>query len=232
MSSRLEFDIHAQPTDSSCGPTCLHAVYRYFGDDLPLDELIDGIEPLATGGTLAVCLANHALHRGYRARIYTYNLDLFDPTWFGGGIDIAAKLRAQAAAKPRPKLAAATEHYLAFLAAGGELRFEELTATLLRKFLKRDVPVLTGLSATYLYGCAREAGDHDLVADDVQGEPTGHFVVLHGYDSRTREVHVADPLLDNPLGPMHHYAVRMPRVLGAIFLGVLTYDANFLILER
>jgi len=35
-----------------------------------------------TGGTLAVNLANHALRRGYRALIVTYNLTVFDPSWF------------------------------------------------------------------------------------------------------------------------------------------------------
>ncbi len=27
-------------------------------------------------------LGNHALRRGYHAHIYTYNLNVFDPTWF------------------------------------------------------------------------------------------------------------------------------------------------------
>ena len=31
------FEIQRQPDDVSCGPTCLHAVYRYFGDELPPD---------------------------------------------------------------------------------------------------------------------------------------------------------------------------------------------------
>ena len=34
---------------------------------------------LDQGGTLDVFLANHALQRGYKATILTYNLDLFDP---------------------------------------------------------------------------------------------------------------------------------------------------------
>jgi len=232
LNIRLEFDIHPQPTDSSCGPTCLHAVYRYYGDALPLPQLIDEVQPVETGGTLAVCLALHALRRGYRARIYTYNLEMFDPSWFTEpGTDLAAKLGAQRRAKRGRRLAHATEHYLEFLRLGGELRFEDLTGALLRRYLARDVPVLTGLSATYLYGCARESGTDVLRPDDVGGVATGHFVVLHGYDSEKRLVHVADPLLDNPLGKSHHYAVKMQRVLGAIFLGVLTYDANFLILE-
>ena len=33
---RLVLDMPGQPDDSTCGPTCLHAVYRYHGDDVPL----------------------------------------------------------------------------------------------------------------------------------------------------------------------------------------------------
>jgi hypothetical protein len=102
----------------------------------------------------------------------------------------------------------------------------------LRRFLKRQIPVLTGLSATYLYGCARDVGEHVLRADDVRGVPTGHFVVLFGYDRESRRALVADPHQDNPLFGSHYYEVGINRVLGAILLGVITYDANLLILER
>jgi hypothetical protein len=94
------------------------------------------------------------------------------------------------------------------------------------------VPVLTGLSATYLYGCARETGEYTLREDDVRGVPTGHFVVLCGYDRESREILVADPHQENPLFRSHYYEVSVDRALGAILLGIITYDANLLILER
>lgn len=230
--SRLTLEIQPQPDDSTCGPTCLHAVYRYFGDRIPLRQVISEVEPLETGGTLAVLLGCHALRRGYTATVFTYNLNLFDPTWFAKKVDLADRLRQQAEAKPDGKLRRATEAYLEFLSLGGVLRFEELRPALLRRFLKRQIPVLTGLSATYLYGCAREAGDHTLREDDIRGVPTGHFVVLCGYDRETRRVLVADPHQDNPLFGSHYYEVSVNRALGAILLGVITYDANLLILER
>jgi hypothetical protein len=100
-----------------------------------------------------------------------------------------------------------------------------------RGYLKRGRPLLCGLSATYLYGCAREAGSDRLEYDDDRGEPTGHFVVLCGYAPKERRVLVADPLQDNPRYGVHYYWVHIQRVLGAILLGVLTYDANLLVLE-
>jgi hypothetical protein len=232
MQTRLQLEIHGQPDDASCGPTCLHAVYRYFGDPVPLEDVIAEVELLETGGTLAVLLAVHALRRGYRATIYTYNLQLFDPTWFDRpDPDLVELLERQAVEKADPQLRFATRAYIDYLALGGRVRFEELNPTLLRSFLERNQPVLTGLSATYLFSCARERGWEILEYDDVRGYPTGHFVVLCGYDAASDEVGVADPLQDNPRFGSHYYEVGMQRLLGAILLGVLTYDANLLILE-
>jgi hypothetical protein len=232
MPSPLVLDMHHQPDDASCGPTCLHAVYQYYGDSVALDDVIAEVEPLETGGTLAVLLALHALRRGYRATIYTYNLQLFDPTWFlEPAVDLTERLEVQAAEKEDPTLRFATAAYIDYLERGGVVRFEELNPQLLRGHLEANQPILTGLSATYLYGCARERGWDHLEYDDVRGHPTGHFVVLGGYDAETDEVHVADPLQDNPRYLSRYYPVGIQRLLGAILLGVLTYDANILILE-
>jgi hypothetical protein len=225
-----------QPDDTTCGPTCLHAVYRFWGDEMELDRVIREVVPLETQGTLAVLLACHALKRGYRATIYTYNLHVFDPSWFSEkGVDLAERLRAQARVKRDRKLRFATEAYLEFLSLGGRIRFRELTLDLVREYLKRGRPILTGLSATYLYDSPRERESPEdggrMIYDDIRGHPQGHFVVLSAYDTETREVVVADPLGDNPRFGGQYYRVGIQRVLGAILLGILTYDANFLVIE-
>lgn len=232
MEHRLTVDILPQPDNFTCGPTCLHALYRYYGDEVPLEQVIAEVPRLDEGGTLDVLLACHALGRGYYATIYTYNLTIFDPTWFPcDGPELAQRLRAQLVHKPLPKLAIATAAYLEFLARGGRIRFEDLTGALIRKFLNRGAPVLTGLSATYLHRTAREFGP-DLQSDDIRGSPTGHFVVLCGYDRLKREVLVADPLETNPISGANQYVVSIDRVICAILLGIVTYDANLLIIEK
>ena len=225
--AQLQLDILPQPGDTTCGPTCLHAVYRYWCDEVPLDALVTEVKPLPEGGTLAVSLATHALQRGYDSEIYTYNLQLFDPSWFAGGVDIAERLEAQRKHKRTQKLRISTDAYIEYLRLGGIVRFEELRPALIRRFLNRGVPILTGLSATYLYGCARE---HEDDYDDLRGEPVGHFVVLSGYDRKKRQVTVADPSHDNPRFRSHRYSVPMTRLITAIALGVMTYDANLLVL--
>lgn len=225
----LSVEMSPQPDDRSCGATCLHAIYRYYDDPMDLDVLMDEIPQLEDGGTLGVHLATHAIRRGYRAKILTYNLQLFDPSWFKTpDVDIAEKLRAQAAAKSHPKLTAATAPYLDFLALGGKVGFEDLSSRVVASSLARDVPVLTGLSATYLYHMAREDPTTDR-SDDVAGHPVGHFVVLYGIDEDGR-VEIADPYEKNPAGAQH-YHVSFERLIGAICLGIVTYDANLVIIE-
>jgi hypothetical protein len=225
--ARAELAILPQPDDTTCGPTCLHAVYRYWGDDISLDQVIAEVRPLPTGGTLAVWLACHALSRGFHAEIYTYNLQMFDPTWFRSGVDLAEKLVAQGRRKPSKRLAIATEAYLEFLKLGGSLRYEELRGTLIRRFIDQNIPILTGLSATYLYECAREHEDH---YDDIRGTPMGHFVLLRDHDRHKREVEVADPLANNPRFGSQYYVVGLDRLIGSILLGIVTYDANLLVI--
>jgi hypothetical protein len=227
----LEFGILPQPDNITCGPTCLHAVYQYHGEELPLDQVIEEVPKLEAGGTLAVLMGCHALRRGYRAHIITSNLQVFDPTWFQDGAPpLSDRLRRQMMVKPWPKLQLASTAYLEFLALGGTISMEDLTTSLVRRYLKKSIPILTGLSATYLYRCAREFGP-DCEADDLRGEPAGHFVVLCGYDKKNREVLVADPFYEHPFGPDHHYKVSAERVIRAILLGVLTYDSNLLIVQ-
>ncbi|NJD19531.1 MAG: hypothetical protein FIA95_09665 [Gemmatimonadetes bacterium] len=228
----LTLDILPQPDDTTCGPTCLHAVYGFYGDELDLHRVISEVTPLAAGGTLGVYLGIHALRRGYGATLNTYNLEIFDPTWFESEeADLSALLEAQASVKSKARLRETTPAYQEFLALGGRIRFEERGPGLIRRNVSRGRPILTGLSATYLYGCARELDENGVLRyDSVRGEPTGHFVVVHGYDAETDSVVVADPLFENAFGS-HNYRVDVLRLMGAIFLGVLTYDGNLLVLE-
>jgi len=229
----MRIEILPQPDDVTCGPTSLHAVYRHFGLQIPLAQLISEIDFLEEGGTLAVFLGIDALKRGFGAKIYTFNLRIFDPTWRKlSREDLIAKLEAQLQHKHGRKFVQASKAYIRFLKLGGEIVSEELSAQLLQKYFRAGLPVLAGLSATYLYGSHREFTNdqNQSVFDDVAGEPSGHFVVLYGIDEE-RRVLVADPDAATPLGNNHYYHVGSRRLIHAILLGILTYDANLLVLS-
>lgn len=232
LPSRLHLPVKIlpQPDETTCGPTCLHAVYSYWGEDEALEDVIARTRKLERGGTFAVFLACDALRKGYQATIYTYNLTVFDPTWFASGVDVAERLRKQREAKKAPRLQHATEGYLEFLSLGGRLRLTDLSRPLIRGLLRRNLPILTGLSSTYLYRNAREYGPNDE-PDDVRGVPAGHFVVMAGYNRSERTVLVADPYGPHPYGPSLEYWINIDRVIGAVLLGIVTHDANLLVIH-
>ena len=226
--------ILTQPNDYTCGPTSLHAVYQYFHDPVSLQQVIDEVSFLEEGGTLAVLLGCHALKRGYRARIYTYNLHVFDPTWFlMNNEKIIRRLREQLEVKGGKRLRRATEAYIEFLQLGGELKQEDLTPALLNRYFQQGIPLLSGLSATYLYNCARERTNerNESLYDDVRGMPMGHFVVLCGFGVDKDHVIVADPYQENPFFKNNYYEVRTTRLINSIMLGMVTSDANFLVIQ-
>lgn len=229
MNTQLTLDMLAQPDDITCGPTCLQAVYRYYGDHVALDQVIREVTSLEGGGTLGVMLANHALSRGYQATIYTYNLMIFDPTWFRPGVALKEKLEQRSQVVKDAKQGIAIQQYTRFLEQGGRLHLEDLTRSVLRRFLTAGQPILTGLNSTFLYRTPRVYGEA-MVDDDIRGEVVGHFVVLCGYDRPNKTIRVADPYSDNP-SREHYYDVPIDRVMGAIMLGVMTHDANFLIIQ-
>ena len=58
----LPIKILPQPDETTCGPTCLHAVYSYWGRNEPLNDIIARTRKLESGsGTFDVFLACDAL---------------------------------------------------------------------------------------------------------------------------------------------------------------------------
>lgn len=237
MDGMIKILMNTQPDDETCGPTSLHAIYEYYEDAISLEQVVQEVDRVPTGGTIAPLLGKHALKRGYEAYIYVYNLDIFDPTWFHPRKllpkQILKKLEAQSQYKNSPRHLESATAYGQFIEHGGSIRFHDLTVGLLRLYFKARIPILTGLSATYLYQSEREYGDGKggVVLDDIRGEPLGHFVILCGYDDQKRRIVVADPHRENPLSHDNYYKVNVSRLINAIMLGVLTYDANLLIIK-
>lgn len=234
----IEIDIHTQPDDESCGPTCLHAVYQYYGLKTQLNDVIKTVDRSLSGGTLAQLLGKHALQNGFSARLYVSNLHIFDPTWFDNGCAEAnfliKKLKKQRKVKFEDKgLVSSTDALCEYLENGGEICFQPLNADLFKKYIQKKQPIIAGLSATYLYNSAREyftkLGKSHY--DDIKGTPCGHFVVVCGYDASRRHVVVADPHQENPISHDNYYKVSLNRLINAVLLGVLTYDATLLLIE-
>ena len=227
----LPFEITPQPTETTCGAAALQSVYRFWGRKVTVERAIREIEHFPDGGTWAVHLGRDALARGFVARIYTCDLQLFDPSWFWPGAgDLADSLRRQLDAGSRaPREDEQLRAYLDFLERGGEVRMEEIGTDLVSRYVRGGMPVVAGLSSTWLYRSARERWEGERsVADDLRGTPTGHFVVVHGVDPRRRTFDIADPFLQRPFPGRHDYSIPIRRFFNALMLGVVTNDAKLL----
>jgi hypothetical protein len=230
MEKRIYIPMKSQPDELTCGPTCLQSIYEFYHDLISLEHVVNEVHMLEEGGTFASNLACHALQRGYQAVIYSFNLQIFDPSWYALDKEaIYKKLEEQLKYKKNAKLILASKGYQEFLRLGGELKFEDLTKDLLSQYLINNQPIIVGLSATYLYKGRREI-PATTDYDDVRGEPSGHFVVLTGFDKENNLTVVTDPYLPNPISQTHFYKVTTEHLICSILLGVFTYDANLLII--
>lgn len=231
--AKLDVTVSKQPDDESCGITCLQAIYNHYGVETTLEDLKSRIEHWQTGGTVSVNLARNALGMGFAAEIYTYNVKIFDPTWKGlDAKELERKLKQRQRKIRSKKQKKVIGFYLDFLRKGGTLRFDDLDEALFDRLFgdARPKPIICGLSATYLYQTSRETADN--VEDDIVGQPVGHFVVVSGWDSRSRTVTISDPLRKNPISETGIYRLPFTKFSNAVMLGILTYDENLLVISR
>jgi len=185
---------------------------------------------------LVAYLGKDALSRNFSATMYVNNVAIFDPSWFKRGqcpaAELIKKLQLQLQFKTNIESVQASNAYIDFLSHGGEIKFELINPQLFKKYFNQSVPILTGLSATYLYQIPRFVYTNGTARhDDLEGTPCGHFVLLCGYDDSHHHVVVADPHEKNPLSHNNYYKVNIHRLINAIMLGVLTYDASLLIIQ-
>jgi len=231
----INIKINTQPDDETCGPTCLHAIYKFYGYDISLKEIVKTVKRSASGGTLAPYLGLHALERGFTASVLINNMDVFDPSWFEhseASVNLSIKLAEQLKYKDDAGIKQSSLAYQDFLAAGGIIKFKFLSVELLREYFSYNLPIITGLSATYLYNSPREIYENGIAKfDDVKGTPCGHFVIIAGFDEKHNQIVVVDPHRENPLSRNNYYNVSSHRLINAILMGMITYDANLLIIQ-
>jgi hypothetical protein len=234
MQKSLKVSILPQPDEESCGATCLHAVYQFFQYQVPLAEVVGSVVKIDSGGTLIPFLGQHALAQGFASTIVPFDVRVFDPSWKRcSPKDLRDRLLQSAERRPDAKTSLAVRAYAEFLSAGGEIRFDEPRCELLQDYLLKGFPIISGVSATYLYQSKRETEElGDIGYNDLLGQPRGHFVVIEGFDGKMDTVSVADPQYRNPRSPgCQHLDYPCPHFLNSVLMGSITFDAAFLIVQ-
>lgn len=208
-----------QPDDTSCGPTALHAIYKYYGLDIPLNTVISELEGYSTlEGTYDAMIGVDALKRGFQVNIFVYNLRIFDPSWKYDE-SITEKLYTMKARLSDPRLIKSVEWFIRFSEMGGHI----VISSPLINALTAEHPVICGLSATHLYNCRRE---NPITNEyDEFGSPVGHYVVTDAHFGDT-SVPIYDPYGDRSRIRKIEYIMPINAVIESIMLGTLTYDGS------
>ena len=133
--------------------------------------------------------------------------------------------------KTNEKLQTASRGYLEFLALGGQLRFTDLTRRLIREYLGRSIPILTGLSATYLYRSMREYGPERRARRYPRRARRPFRRALRIRIRPSARCWSPIPCCRTRSPTRITMKIDVDRVICAILLGILTYDANLLIIR-
>jgi hypothetical protein len=130
-----------QPDDVTCGPTCLTQVYRYYGYEKALSQVIRETPRNPDGGTLAVYLGISALQNGFRATLYSYDLRVFDPTWQTlKPSALIEKLQKRVRVVESKRLQRTLHAYITYLRMGGQVHFQELEKNSWCRFWPEAIP--------------------------------------------------------------------------------------------
>ena len=134
----LGFVVEQQPDDVTCGPACLHGLYRHYGDDVPLAARHRG-HPHARHGRHARRVPREpraASAATTRRSSPTTSTCSIPPGSRCRTTRSATRLASQAKVKPWRRLQAATRGYDEFLRSGGKLELRDLEPSLLRRYLR------------------------------------------------------------------------------------------------
>lgn len=236
MHIELDIDMPDQPDDSSCGPTSLYSVYKFFGLDVTLETVIkelDGYDPAI--GSYDAILGIDALKRGFDAIITPFNLNVFDWSWFGLNMDaLRIKLDRLASVGLSETVRKLASLYVEFIDRGGRIVFQynPEQAFFTANYYTGVVPLICGLSSTWIHQSKRE--NPDTGEYDEYGRMMGHYVVLGGWEWGLNPVRttVYDPYGSRTLFRSNKYILEYDQLLTAMMLGTNTHEGNLLRISK
>ncbi len=131
-------------------------------------------------GTWSPYIGIYAMKLGYNVEIFTYDVSLFDPTWFNLSNKSLIKKLKIAIKKIKDKdKKFGVRGYIDFLREGGKLTFKIPTKKILIKFLKKKIPPMAFVNSTAYY--KRKRKDFKAGKRSEFGEVGGHCIVISGY---------------------------------------------------
>jgi len=166
----------------TCGSSSLQQVLAYYGVKLGLDEILKDIKKYKYG-TFMPYLGLYAKRLGFMPKIVTYDVKVFDPTWFGLLVgQIIKKLETRSREMDVPHVyRSECKAFVRYLKAGGAIEFDFIKKGRIIKELERKRPVIVDVCSTILHRKERKNRVKDKYSD-TSGEPMYHAVVVSGHE--------------------------------------------------
>jgi hypothetical protein len=165
----------------TCGPSSLQQVLNYYGDPTSLSEILANVK-MFPSGTPPSYLALGAKKLGYKTKLISFDVDYVDPSWKNASKkEIAEKLRKRLPTLKDKSAKMRTRGLLTALKGGVDLEIQIPSEKILIGYLKGGIPPIITLSYNVLHNYKRKFNDKQ---DDVKGHPSGHYVVVSGYDDK------------------------------------------------
>ncbi len=212
-----------QPTNTSCGQTCLSMLLSHFGTEQTPQEILTAKDVYRTDdghewGTMAADLAAHCIPLGFTADVHTFDCRIIDHSWSELSRDaLIARLESVKTSGHVPTLGKNISgifirSYIDFLKSGGSLHIAPyVTSRMLYALLEKGpLQVTVCMGAFYGFGKQRLNENSQPVPDDLHGGIGTHFVVVYGNDADGNFL-IADPSKKPGL-----YTVEPERLTGAI----------------
>ncbi len=177
----------------------LATVLRHHGKATDLSRMMGETGAARLPEQLPAEVAIAGLRREMDARLYTWNLDLFDPLWFAEGLTDGI-INELEWCEDEPVAASILERYLAVLELGGTIDCTDPTPAMLLQHTGRGLMPIAWTHGDYLSMTHR-----GLHAD---------VVLVHGFDDSSREV----VLSAAAAGPVPCFRVPFSRFATAMLL--------------
>ena len=184
---------------NECEPTCLKQILDYFKIDSDMEDLIKRISgDKFKWNNWDYNTGRVAIEHGLKVIVYTRSAGIIDPTWFSLSSEgLLSKLKEEYAYFEKeeyvglPSFKEDINAAIKFLETGGRIDFTPISKKLIAGLLKKEKPLIAGVSYTLLVNAPRERyfpEESCWKPDDIKGHPYGHVVVISGYKGNSFQI--------------------------------------------
>lgn len=229
----MRLNILPQINHQLSGAETLRGIYAYYGEDISMDDLVVSTTRFSNRRLRPLALAIDALERGYAVTVHCCDTRIFDLSWMGlVSSELKEKLEYHKSKADSVHLTQTFDAYIQILEKGGTIDLSEINRAVIRKAVELKAPIIAAVSATHLFHSKREYLDSKdrPVLDDAKGKTAGHLVAVTAWVGK--EITLHDPYLANPITGKAKYKVYISRLMRSILLGVLSYDAQMVVITK